>query len=57
MKPFSFKEIDESFFLSYTDDPLHKDPDWELFDRLSLRKKRNIINLNLGQLSMVRRLI
>uniref|UniRef100_A0A7N0TLL9 Ycf2 N-terminal domain-containing protein n=1 Tax=Kalanchoe fedtschenkoi TaxID=63787 RepID=A0A7N0TLL9_KALFE len=26
------------------------DHDWELFDRLSPRKRRNIINLNLGQL-------
>lgn len=50
----SFKEKDSKYleflFLSYTDDPLRKDPDWELFDRLSLRKKRNIINLNSGQL-------
>ena len=32
------------------DDPIHKDHDWELFDRLSPRKRRNIINLNSGQL-------
>nr|YP_010884044.1 hypothetical chloroplast RF2 [Helleborus torquatus]WIW41662.1 hypothetical chloroplast RF2 [Helleborus torquatus] len=47
----SFKEKDikyrESPFVSYTDDPIC---DWELFDRLSPRKKRNIINLNSGQL-------
>ncbi|MCD9644655.1 hypothetical protein HAX54_033056 [Datura stramonium] len=30
------------------DDPIRKDHDWELFDRLSLRKSRNIINLNSG---------
>nr|QGX06491.1 Ycf2 [Meconopsis integrifolia] len=50
----SFKEKDikylEFLFVSYTDDPIRKDHDWELFDRLSLRKKRNIINLNSGQL-------
>nr|YP_009727535.1 hypothetical chloroplast RF2 [Hepatica nobilis var. japonica]YP_009727551.1 hypothetical chloroplast RF2 [Hepatica nobilis var. japonica]QBB89226.1 hypothetical chloroplast RF2 [Hepatica nobilis var. japonica]QBB89242.1 hypothetical chloroplast RF2 [Hepatica nobilis var. japonica] len=50
----SFKEKDikylESPFVSYTDDPIRKDRDWELFDRLSPRKKRNIINLNSGQL-------
>lgn len=50
----SFKEKDikymEFLFLSYTDDPIRKDHDWELFDRLSPRKKRNIINLNSGQL-------
>nr|YP_009145304.1 ycf2 [Trillium decumbens]YP_009145321.1 ycf2 [Trillium decumbens]AKK32184.1 ycf2 [Trillium decumbens]AKK32201.1 ycf2 [Trillium decumbens] len=50
----SFKEKDSKYleflFLSYTDDPIRKDHDWELFDRLSPRKKRNIINLNLGQL-------
>ncbi|KAF3449767.1 hypothetical protein FNV43_RR05845 [Rhamnella rubrinervis] len=32
------------------DDPIRKDHDWELFDRLSPRKRRNIINLNSGQL-------
>nr|YP_009546779.1 hypothetical chloroplast RF 21 [Anigozanthos flavidus]AYP35519.1 hypothetical chloroplast RF 21 [Anigozanthos flavidus] len=50
----SFKERDSKYpeflFLSYTDDPIRKDHDWELFDRLSPRKKRNIINLNSGQL-------
>nr|YP_009948170.1 hypothetical chloroplast RF2 [Delphinium brunonianum]YP_009948189.1 hypothetical chloroplast RF2 [Delphinium brunonianum]QOH97276.1 hypothetical chloroplast RF2 [Delphinium brunonianum]QOH97277.1 hypothetical chloroplast RF2 [Delphinium brunonianum] len=50
----SFKEKDikylESPFVSYTDDPIRKDHDWELFDRLSPRKKRNISNLNSGQL-------
>nr|YP_010724397.1 Ycf2 protein [Nivenia stokoei]YP_010724415.1 Ycf2 protein [Nivenia stokoei]WDW31524.1 Ycf2 protein [Nivenia stokoei]WDW31542.1 Ycf2 protein [Nivenia stokoei] len=52
----SFKEKDSKYkyleflFLSYTNDPIRKDHDWELFDRLSPRKKRNIINLNSGQL-------
>nr|YP_009864791.1 Ycf2 [Uvularia grandiflora]YP_009864808.1 Ycf2 [Uvularia grandiflora]QKE32786.1 Ycf2 [Uvularia grandiflora]QKE32803.1 Ycf2 [Uvularia grandiflora] len=52
----SFKEKDSKYleflFLSYTytDDPTRKGHDWELFDRLSPRKKRNIINLNSGQL-------
>nr|AEX93966.1 hypothetical chloroplast RF21 [Haworthia cymbiformis] len=50
----SFKEKDSKYleflFLSYTDDPIRKDHDWKLFDRLSPRKKRNIINLNSGQL-------
>nr|YP_010275770.1 Ycf2 [Horsfieldia amygdalina]YP_010275787.1 Ycf2 [Horsfieldia amygdalina]QEU52831.1 Ycf2 [Horsfieldia amygdalina]QEU52891.1 Ycf2 [Horsfieldia amygdalina]UJX85891.1 Ycf2 [Horsfieldia amygdalina]UJX85892.1 Ycf2 [Horsfieldia amygdalina]UJX86472.1 Ycf2 [Horsfieldia amygdalina] len=50
----SFKEKDikylEFLFVSYTDDPIRKDLDWEFFDRLSPRKKRNIINLNSGQL-------
>nr|AHA12882.1 hypothetical chloroplast RF21 [Maranta leuconeura]AHA12900.1 hypothetical chloroplast RF21 [Maranta leuconeura] len=50
----SFKEKDNKYleflFLSYTHDPIRKDHDWELFDRLSPRKKRNIINLNSGQL-------
>nr|YP_009537429.1 hypothetical chloroplast RF2 [Dioscorea preussii]AYM33526.1 hypothetical chloroplast RF2 [Dioscorea preussii] len=50
----SFKEKDSKYleflFLSYTDNPIHKDHDWELFDRLSPRNKRNIINLNSGQL-------
>nr|AKF01648.1 hypothetical chloroplast RF21 [Heterospathe cagayanensis] len=50
----SFKEKDSKYleflFLSYTDDPIRKDHDWELFDRLSPRKKRNIINLNMFQL-------
>nr|YP_010391849.1 hypothetical protein RF2 [Avicennia officinalis]UPX05340.1 hypothetical protein RF2 [Avicennia officinalis] len=30
----------------YMDDPIRKDHDWELFDCLSLRKRRNRINLN-----------
>nr|YP_010974795.1 Ycf2 [Lysiana exocarpi]YP_010974803.1 Ycf2 [Lysiana exocarpi]WNR57372.1 Ycf2 [Lysiana exocarpi]WNR57380.1 Ycf2 [Lysiana exocarpi]WNR57437.1 Ycf2 [Lysiana exocarpi]WNR57445.1 Ycf2 [Lysiana exocarpi] len=51
----SFKEKDikylEFLFVYYMDDhPICKDHDWELFDRLSLRKRRNIINLNSGQL-------
>ncbi|KAH0446718.1 hypothetical protein IEQ34_024440 [Dendrobium chrysotoxum] len=50
----SFKEKDSKYleflFFSYTDYPIRKDHDWELFDRLSPRKKRNIINLNSGQL-------
>ena len=50
----SFKEKDSKYleflFLFHTDDPIRKDHDWELFDRLSPRKKRNIINLNSGQL-------
>nr|YP_009748510.1 Ycf2 protein [Vanilla madagascariensis]YP_009748519.1 Ycf2 protein [Vanilla madagascariensis]QII90190.1 Ycf2 protein [Vanilla madagascariensis]QII90199.1 Ycf2 protein [Vanilla madagascariensis] len=50
----SFKEKGSKYlefiFLSYTDDPIRKDHDSELFDRLSPRKKRNIINLNSGQL-------
>nr|YP_010349193.1 hypothetical protein Ycf2 [Iris x hollandica]UNV38079.1 hypothetical protein Ycf2 [Iris x hollandica] len=50
----SFKEKNSKYleflFLSYTDDRICKDHDWELFDRLSPRKKRNIINLNSGQL-------
>ncbi|CAN6472630.1 unnamed protein product [Victoria cruziana] len=32
------------------DDPICKDHGWELFDRVSPRKKQNIINLNSGQL-------
>ncbi|CAI0433472.1 unnamed protein product [Linum tenue] len=50
----SFKEKDikylEFLFVYYMDDPICKDHDWELFDRLSPRKGRNIINLNSGQL-------
>ena len=46
----SFKEKDikylEFLFVYYMDDPIRKDHDWELFDRLSPRKRRNIINLN-----------
>nr|YP_010447768.1 hypothetical chloroplast RF21 [Corydalis yanhusuo]YP_010447797.1 hypothetical chloroplast RF21 [Corydalis yanhusuo]USR67281.1 hypothetical chloroplast RF21 [Corydalis yanhusuo]USR67311.1 hypothetical chloroplast RF21 [Corydalis yanhusuo]DBA09923.1 TPA_asm: Ycf2 protein [Corydalis yanhusuo] len=52
----SFKEKDiqylEFLFVSYTtDDPiaLGRDHDWEWFDGLSSRKKRNRINLNSGQ--------
>ncbi|KAK4730108.1 hypothetical protein R3W88_023096 [Solanum pinnatisectum] len=49
-----FKEKDlkylEFFFVYYIDDSIHKDHDWELFDRLSLRKSRNRINLNSGLL-------
>uniref|UniRef100_UPI0030E31653 Ycf2 n=1 Tax=Alisma lanceolatum TaxID=365730 RepID=UPI0030E31653 len=40
----------EFLFLSYMDDPIRKDHDWKLFDRLSPKKKQNIINLNSGQL-------
>uniref|UniRef100_UPI0030E2F553 hypothetical protein RF2 n=1 Tax=Eremogone griffithii TaxID=1701062 RepID=UPI0030E2F553 len=47
----SFKEKDikylEFLFVYYMDDPISKDHDWKLFDRLSLRRRRN---LNLGQL-------
>nr|YP_009770294.1 hypothetical protein RF2 [Zapoteca portoricensis]YP_009770320.1 hypothetical protein RF2 [Zapoteca portoricensis]QIT00996.1 hypothetical protein RF2 [Zapoteca portoricensis]QIT01022.1 hypothetical protein RF2 [Zapoteca portoricensis] len=50
----SFKEKDiksrEFVFVYYMDHPIRKDHDWELFDRLSPRKRRNIINLNSGQL-------
>ena len=50
----SFKEKDikylEFLFVYYMDDPICKDHDWELFDRLSPRKGRNRINLNSGQL-------
>nr|YP_009557433.1 hypothetical protein RF2 [Kewa sp. GY-2019]QBC72106.1 hypothetical protein RF2 [Kewa sp. GY-2019] len=50
----SFKEKDIQYlefpFVFYIDDPIRKNHDWELFDRLSLRKRRNIINLNSGQL-------
>nr|YP_010887615.1 Ycf2 protein [Chlorocardium rodiei]WJJ67186.1 Ycf2 protein [Chlorocardium rodiei] len=50
----SFKEKDikylEFFFVSYTNDPIRKDHDWKFFDRLSPSKKRNILNLNSGQL-------
>nr|YP_010567975.1 hypothetical chloroplast RF21 [Dracocephalum rupestre]YP_010567995.1 hypothetical chloroplast RF21 [Dracocephalum rupestre]UZC55688.1 hypothetical chloroplast RF21 [Dracocephalum rupestre]UZC55689.1 hypothetical chloroplast RF21 [Dracocephalum rupestre]WCR50840.1 Ycf2 protein [Dracocephalum rupestre]WCR50857.1 Ycf2 protein [Dracocephalum rupestre] len=49
-----FKEKDiqylEFFFVYYMDDPIRKDRDWELFDRLSLRKRQNRINLNSGPL-------
>ncbi|KAF4355418.1 hypothetical protein F8388_001049, partial [Cannabis sativa] len=50
----SIKEKDikylEFLFVYYMDDPIRKDRDWELFDRLSPRKRRNIINLNSAQL-------
>nr|YP_009926718.1 hypothetical protein RF2 [Lophopyxis maingayi]QNK05010.1 hypothetical protein RF2 [Lophopyxis maingayi] len=50
----SFKEKDikyrEFVFVYYMDDTNPKDPDWEFFDHLSPRKKRNRINLNSGQL-------
>nr|YP_009752201.1 Ycf2 protein [Linnaeosicyos amara]QIT05611.1 Ycf2 protein [Linnaeosicyos amara] len=50
----SFKEKDIKYlefpFLDDMDDQISKDHDWELFDRLSPRKRRNIINLNSGQL-------
>nr|YP_009450069.1 hypothetical chloroplast RF2 [Burmannia cryptopetala]YP_009450075.1 hypothetical chloroplast RF2 [Burmannia cryptopetala]ANK36266.1 hypothetical chloroplast RF2 [Burmannia cryptopetala]ANK36272.1 hypothetical chloroplast RF2 [Burmannia cryptopetala] len=50
----SFKEKDSKYpeflFLSYTGDPIRKNHNWELCDRLSPRKKRNVINLNSGQL-------
>nr|UDY68468.1 Ycf2 protein [Solanum muricatum]UDY68487.1 Ycf2 protein [Solanum muricatum] len=49
-----FKEKDlkylEFLFVYYMYDPIRKDHDWELFDRLSLRKSRNRINLNSGPL-------
>nr|QKK50001.1 Ycf2 [Scoliaxon mexicanus]QKK50021.1 Ycf2 [Scoliaxon mexicanus] len=50
----SFKEKDikylEFIFVYYMDDPIRKGHDWELFDRRSPSKRRNIINLNSGQL-------
>nr|YP_010400516.1 hypothetical chloroplast RF21 [Phedimus odontophyllus]YP_010400533.1 Ycf2 protein [Phedimus odontophyllus]YP_010400601.1 hypothetical chloroplast RF21 [Phedimus yangshanicus]UQS79163.1 hypothetical chloroplast RF21 [Phedimus yangshanicus]UQS79180.1 Ycf2 protein [Phedimus yangshanicus]UQS79248.1 hypothetical chloroplast RF21 [Phedimus odontophyllus] len=50
----SFKEKDIKYlgflFVYSMDDPIRKDHDWELVDRLSPRKRRNIINLNSGQL-------
>ncbi|CAH8254572.1 unnamed protein product [Arabidopsis lyrata] len=50
----SFKEKDikylEFLFVYYMDDPIRKGHDWELFDRLSPSKRRNIINFNSGQL-------
>nr|YP_010028113.1 hypothetical protein RF2 [Arnebia tibetana]YP_010028131.1 hypothetical protein RF2 [Arnebia tibetana]QOS48469.1 hypothetical protein RF2 [Arnebia tibetana]QOS48487.1 hypothetical protein RF2 [Arnebia tibetana] len=49
-----FKEKDikylEFLFVYYMDNPICKDHDWELFDRLSMRKRRNLINLNSGPL-------
>ncbi|KAF4353969.1 hypothetical protein F8388_011137 [Cannabis sativa] len=48
----SFKEKDTKYlefpFVYYMDDPIREDHDWELFDRLSPRKRRNIINLTAG---------
>ncbi|KAF4393515.1 hypothetical protein F8388_023319 [Cannabis sativa] len=45
----SFKEKDtkylEFLFVYYMDDLIREDHDWELFDHLSPRKRRNIINL------------
>ncbi|KAF3612742.1 hypothetical protein FXO38_36641 [Capsicum annuum] len=40
----------EFFFVYYMDYPIRKDHDWELFDRLSLSKSQNRINLNSGPL-------
>ncbi|KAF3642901.1 hypothetical protein FXO38_20860 [Capsicum annuum] len=49
-----FKEKDlkylEFFFVYYMDYPIRNDHDWKLFDRLSLRKSQNKINLNSGPL-------
>ncbi|KAL9991144.1 Protein Ycf2 A [Helianthus debilis subsp. tardiflorus] len=49
-----FKEKDlkylEFVFVYYRDDPIRKDHGWEFFDRLSLRKRQNRINLNSGPL-------
>ncbi|KAM3358399.1 hypothetical protein P3S68_021330 [Capsicum galapagoense] len=49
-----FKEKDLKYlaflFVYYMDYPIRKDHDWELFDRLSLRKSQNKINLNSGPL-------
>ncbi|KAF4351341.1 hypothetical protein F8388_011536 [Cannabis sativa] len=46
----SFKEKDtkylEFLFVYYMDDLIREDHDWELFDRLSPRKRGNIINLS-----------
>ncbi|KAM0044127.1 Protein Ycf2 A [Helianthus debilis subsp. tardiflorus] len=36
----------EFVFVYYRDDPIRKDHGWEFFDRLSLRKRQNRINLN-----------
>ncbi|KAF4389244.1 hypothetical protein G4B88_003057 [Cannabis sativa] len=48
----SFKEKDtkylEFLFVYYMDDLIREDHDWELFDRLSPRKRRNIINLRMN---------
>ncbi|KAJ0946977.1 hypothetical protein HanRHA438_Chr01g0010051 [Helianthus annuus] len=40
----------EFAFVYYRDDPIRKDHGWEFFDRLSLRKRQNRINLNSGPL-------
>ncbi|MFS7893204.1 Protein Ycf2 A [Helianthus anomalus] len=49
-----FKEKDlkylEFVVVYYRDDPIRKDHGWEFFDRLSLRKRQNRINLNSGPL-------
>jgi len=42
-------------FVYYMDDPIRKDQDWELFDRLSLRNRQNKINLNLRRKARTRR--
>ncbi|KAF4385956.1 hypothetical protein G4B88_031091 [Cannabis sativa] len=46
----SFKEKETKYlefpFVYYMDDPIREDHDWELFDRLSPRKRQNIINLS-----------
>ncbi|KAD4981683.1 hypothetical protein E3N88_18354 [Mikania micrantha] len=56
-----FKEKDlkylEFVFVYYRDDPIRKDHDWEFFDRLSLRKRQNRINLNSGPLFEILELI
>lgn len=41
----------EIHFVYYMDDPIRKDHGWELFDRFSLRKSQNKINLNSGPYS------
>ncbi|MFS8008641.1 hypothetical protein Hanom_Chr14g01275171 [Helianthus anomalus] len=50
-----FKEKDlkylEFVFVYYRDHPTHKDHYWDFFDRLSLRKRQNRINLNSGSLT------
>ncbi|KAG5606024.1 hypothetical protein H5410_027516 [Solanum commersonii] len=52
LRSYSKKDLKylEFLFVYYMDDPIRKDHDWELFDRLSLRKSRNRINLNSGPL-------
>ncbi|MFQ6658594.1 hypothetical protein Gotur_027790 [Gossypium turneri] len=40
----------EFLFIYYMDELIRKDHDWEFFDCLSSSKRRNIINLNSGQL-------